>query len=106
MLHEIKCISVSQSRYKPAWEERAVDKRAGQLHHEYLVKARKVDQNFCDVEPGQVGPVETKLLSLGQVRGMVFGAFGEASEAVHDLVDNLATSRVAVAGPQRGRRGV
>ena len=64
------------------------------------------DQQYCDVEPGQVGPVEAKLHSLGQVRGVVFQAFGEASEAVHDLVNHLATSRVAVAGPQRGRRGI
>ena len=49
MLHEVKCISVSQSRYKPNWEERAVDKRAGQLQHEYEVKARTVDQQYCDV---------------------------------------------------------
>ena len=38
VLHEVKCISVSQSRYKPTWEERAVDKRAGQLQHEYEVR--------------------------------------------------------------------
>ena len=105
VLHELKCISVSQSRYKPTWEERAVDKRAEQLQREYEVKARTVDQQYCDVEPGQVGPVEAKLHSLGQVRGVVFGAFGEASRPVHDLVDFIATSRVAVAGPQRGRKG-
>ena len=39
------------------------------------------------------------------VQGMVFGSFGEASEAVHDLVENIATSRVRVAGPQKGKRG-
>ena len=88
------------------WEERAMDKRAGQLRHEYVITARSVDRQYCGMEPGQVGPVEAKLNSLGQVRGVVFGAFGEASEAVHDLVNHLATSRVAVAGPQRGRRGV
>jgi hypothetical protein len=40
------------------------------------------------------------------VQGIVFGSFGEASEAVHSLVEALATSRVRVAGPQKGRRGV
>ena len=53
-----------------------------------------------------MGPVENKLLSFPTVQGMVFGSFGEASEAVHSLVEALATSRVRVAGPQRGRRGV
>ena len=37
---------------------------------------------------------------------IVFGSFGEANEAVHSLVEALATSRVRVAVPQKGRRGV
>ena len=36
----------------------------------------------------------------------MFGSFGEASEGVHTLVEALATSRVRVAGPQRGRKGL
>ena len=44
VLHEIKCISSNQSRYKSSWQERAVDKRANQLHDLYVAKARKVDQ--------------------------------------------------------------
>ena len=36
----------------------------------------------------------------------VFGSLGEASEAVHSLVEALTTSRVQVAGPQKERRGV
>ena len=36
----------------------------------------------------------------------MFGSFAEASEAVHSLVETLATSRVRVAGPQKGRRGM
>ena len=51
-------------------------------------------------------PVEEKLLSSERVQGVVFGAFGEASEPVHRLIDQLATSRVRVAGPQSGRKGV
>ena len=41
VLHELKCISVSQSRYKPSWEERAVDRRANQLHESMLVRPDK-----------------------------------------------------------------
>ena len=106
VLHEIKVISCSQSRYKPSWEERAVDKRAGVLHQEYLVKARTADQLYVGTNVGVVGPVERKLLSYDRVQGLVFGAFGEASEPVHRLIDQLADSRVTVAGPQRGRKGV
>jgi hypothetical protein len=53
-----------------------------------------------------IGSVENKLLSFPTIQGIVFGSFREASEAVHSLVENLATSRVRVAGPQKGRRGV
>ena len=69
-------------------------------------KARAVDLQYVRTAPGVVGPVEEKLLSFERVQGMVFGAFGEASEPVHRLIDQLATSRVRVAGPQRGRKGV
>ena len=100
------CISSSLSRYKPGAEERAVDKRAGELHQEYIVKARSVDQRFGQVPPGTIGPVEAKLLSFERVQGVVFGAFGEVSEPVHRLIDHLATSRVTVAGPQRSRKGL
>ena len=86
--------------------DRAVDKRAGQLHREYQEKARKTDRDFGGVEEGRVGPVENKLLSFPTVQGLVFGSFGEASEGVHSLVEALATSRVRVAGPPWGRMGV
>ena len=83
-----------------------MDRRAGQLHEEYVRKARNVDREFVGTPPGEVGPVEAKLLSFERVRGVVFGAFGEASEPLHQLIDELATSRVTVTGPQRGRKGV
>ena len=104
VLHELKIISCSSSRYKPTWERRAVDVRAGQLQMEYVKKARAADRRM-GVREGTVGPVETKLLSLGNVAGVVLGNFGEVSEATHALIAALATSRVRVAGVTRGRRG-
>ena len=76
VLHELKCISSSQSRHKPSWEERGVDRRADQLHQEYLNKARKADQDFGGTEPGTVGGVERKLLTFPKVEGLVFGNWG------------------------------
>ena len=35
----------------------------------------------------------------------MFGNFGEVSEATHKLLENIATSRVRVAGPQKGKKG-
>ena len=108
-LHEIKLISSSKTRYTLHREgqdaTRAVDKRASELNAEYLVKARKTDQAYCGTAQGTVGPVELKLGSLGQVHGIVVGAFGEASDDLHSLIHHLAVSRVRVAGPQLGRRG-
>ena len=51
---------------------------------------------------GTVGPVERKLVELGEVRGVVAGNFVEVSEDTHTLVAALATCRVRVAGGSRG----
>ena len=75
------------------------------LNSEYIAKARATDQMYCGTEVGTIGPVETKLGSLGEVRGIVVGAFGEGSDHLHNLIHHLAVSRVQVAGPQKGRRG-
>ena len=97
------------TRYTPHCQgqeaTRAVDKRAGELTAEYIAKARSTDQQYCGSAPGTTGPVETKLASLGDVKGLVVGAFGEGSEDLHTLIHHLATSRVRVAGPQKGKRG-
>ena len=76
-----------------------MDRRASQLHKVY------VDRQYMGTMPAEAGLVEAKLLSFERVRSIVFGAFGEASEPLHQLIDYLATSRVSVAGPQRGRKG-
>ena len=68
ILYELKVISSSGSRYKPSWRKRAVDKRADDLHAEYVNKARKADQHHGGTEPGQVGRVEGKLLSYSMLR--------------------------------------
>ena len=102
VLHELKVISASQSRYKPSWEQRAVDVRAGRLQAEYVGKARVSDTRHHGTGEGEVGPVQQKLLSLGDVRGLVFGNFGEASQDCHTLVAAMTDSRIRVAGPVRG----
>ena len=83
-----------------------MDKRADDLHQEYVSKARSTDRMYMGMGAGEVGPVENKLLSFGEVKGLVFGNFGECSEAAHALMSAMATSRVRVSGPQVGRNGV
>ena len=82
-----------------------MDKISSNLNKEYLEKAKAADRQYVGIEVGGVGPVERKLISLGKVRGLVFGNFAECSEDMHVLIEALASSRVRVAGPQRGRRG-
>ena len=60
---------------------KAVDIRAGQLHQSYVAKARATDRAYCGTAEGTVGPVERKLASMGEVEGLVVGAFGEVSAA-------------------------
>ena len=49
-------------------------------HAEYIAKARTT-------APSTTGPVETKLATLGEVKGLVVGAFGEGSEERKTLVE-------------------
>ena len=49
------------------------------LPQNYLTKARTADQVHNGTAEGTVGPVEQKLVSLGEVRGIVAGNFGEVS---------------------------
>ena len=67
-------------------------------------KARAADQRQGFVQ-GEVGRVEARLASLGELRGIVVGNFGEVSSHTHDLIAALATSRVRKAGVNMGRRG-
>ena len=57
------------------------------------------------IDEGQIGRAEAKLLSMGTVRGLVCGNWGEVSEDTHALLNILATNRVRVAGPSTGRKG-
>ena len=61
-----------------------MDKRAG-VNDENVTKARSSDQINGGAEQGTVGPAETKLLSFGEMKGLVFGHFGECSEGLHNL---------------------
>ena len=61
--------------YKELQDVRAVERRARGLTGHYMGKAIGVDQNYGGVRPGEVGRVQRKLETFGDVRGLVFGAF-------------------------------
>ena len=80
--------------------------RGGKGEQEYIGKARDADRKYNNTPEHQVGRVECKLVQLGEIHGLVCGNFGEISQPMHNLVAAMATSRVRVAGPLRGRRGI
>ena len=53
----------------------------------------------------QVGPLQRRLESFGDLKGLVVGAFGEGSEDLHNLIKTLAESRLKAQGLARGREG-
>ena len=72
---------------------RATDKRANGLQSIYKSKAKKVDKDI-GTAAGERGPVERKLDEYGDIMGLCFGAWGEGSKDVHELVDVIAKSRL------------
>ena len=96
VLAELKVLSSCLSRYprNPRALERAVSRRANQLPGEYLRKAKKMDREFGNVQNTEIGPVEQKLSSYS-FEGWVFGAWNEASPAIHELVHTIAKARVS-----------
>jgi len=67
----------------------AVRHREVRVSPDYLRHARILDERFF---PGTgTTPFQTRVLSFTQTRGAVFGAFGEASADVHDLIAEAAT---------------
>ena len=95
VLAELKSISSCPTRYKrnPRATTKAVDRRASTLPNEYTQHAKMLDRVYGGTPDGVVGPVQAKLQSFPPLRRWVFGAWGEASEDVHILVHDLATSR-------------
>jgi hypothetical protein len=71
-----------------------VRERANAVHKTIVRQAKQLDEKYCGIASGAVGPVQRKLLSFGPVVGIVFGAFGEVSEGVRELV-KLAARRAA-----------
>ena len=96
-LGDVKTICLCPTQYRPARlrqgvRGRCVQERAANVNVEYIRSARGLDERFCGVPHGTDGPVLRKLQSFDSVIGLVFGAFGEASTGVRQLVDYAATA--------------
>ena len=65
-----------------------MERRAEAVHGEYVNKARRLDARHCGTVPGTApGPVEARLLGLGEVRPMVMvvGHYGEVSDGYDEI---------------------
>ena len=71
----------------------AVRHREHRVQPDYERHARALDRRFFP-DQGTPGPILTRLLSLGTIRGLVFGHYGEASADVHTLL-TLAARQLA-----------
>ena len=106
-LAELKMICCCDTWYKPAASStvRGTDKRALGLQTEYRRKAKKVDDQMQSARGDQKGPVERRLDEFGELIGLCFGAWGEASEDIHWLIQMVAESRLKYQRLQSGRSG-
>ena len=100
---DIKTIHAGSGLYRTARarddQSGAVAQRAHEVNGtasggEYGAHARQLDARMAR-EHGAVGtPVADRLASFGQVRGLAFGNYSEASPDVHSLID-LAAAKLA-----------
>ena len=72
--------------------------RARAVHTDYQLMARQRDERHHQVGARAVaaghvapGPVLAHMQSYGTIRGLVFGAYAEASPDVHCLLEHTAT---------------
>lgn len=95
-LAELKIISCCDAWYAPSagGNTRSVEKRSNGLPADYRRKARNADKESREIKGDARGPVEQKLEEYGDLLGLVFGAWGEASEGIHSLIQTLSLPRL------------
>ena len=99
IIADVKTVSLGNKvSYKPG--SRGVDSRAAKIQGEYRSIARKVDQDMGHSD-GR-GPTSRKLAKFPPVLDLVFGAYGETSEGVKTLLDNLVQARLRKLGLNKG----
>ena len=115
-LADLKFINGTAARYPRKFGnmerfEKAVQKRATLVDSEYKRHAIKLDVGLCNITKaarGQLqeeGPVQKKLADFGKVEGWCFGVWGEASDEVHSLLNNIVEARIKVDDQSPGKQG-
>ena len=103
----MKCISVCKSWYQARdvkdRDNRAVDRRARNVSTEMQKKAEEKDAKYNNGTP-LAGHFAAAVASFGPVQGLAFGAFGEVSPAVKELVELAAKGQAQLRWRQLGAR--
>ena len=108
LLFDVKTIRAGTQHYRvgiaTTQQSAAVRHRELQVWPAYQRHARRLDQTFFD----QTGttPFLDRLRSFSQTRGLVFGAYGEASADVHALLEIAATSQAERLHGRMGARSM
>ena len=100
---DIKTIHRGTSCYAKRTAEQggAVRAREARVWPEYLDHAREIDQK-CGPPGSKL--IEQRLRSYSETRGLVFGAYGEATADVHDLITAAAEAQARLQWRQAGAR--
>jgi hypothetical protein len=95
-LFDVKTIHGGTTHYYSAFardeQSGAVHAREVRVQSDYERHAREMDTRF---HPDGSQQVLRRLQSFSRVRGLVFGAYGEASADVHALLDHAATAQAS-----------
>ena len=79
----------------------AVRAREARVSPAYIAHARKIDR---ECGPPGSKQCEQRLRTFSETRALVFGAYGEASDDVHDLIDVAAETKARRLWRQAGAR--
>ena len=93
-LGEIKFISAGPTRYPHGRTEKQVDRRARELPNSYRRPLELLDRQHLGAQPGQVGPLVSRLQNYGELQCLVAGAWGEGSGHLHQLIESCVESQV------------
>ena len=104
-LFDVKTIHAGTTHY---YSRRGREEQSGAVHerelrvwHDYQSHARALDRSYS---PAGTQPVLQRLQSFGRTRGLVFGAYGEASADVHTLLGMAAEAQAEELWREAGAR--
>ena len=124
LLFDVKTLEAGGADYVAASRQReragAVERRARRIPTEYLAAARRVDREMAvrrvtaagqdpavvlpPAQQAPAGPVELLLATFPDCRGLILGAYGEASPEVEALEDSFGAAIAAREWRQMGTR--